>query len=473
MTAPLYDALLKYVKRGTVPFHMPGHKQGKVLPKKYVENLAKIDLTELPGLDNLHNPEGPILEAERLLAQAFGSKEAFFLVNGSTAGIYASMYAVLNPGDRVLVMRNSHKAVYNGIVLTHSIPFYLLPEIDYENGIAMGIDVRKLEDVLQKERDVKAVVVTYPNYYGFCSDIQKIVDIVHKYGKILIVDEAHGAHFPFSEDLPLSSIKAGADIVIQSLHKTLTSFTQTSVLHLNSERVDVDRLRYSLSLFQSTSPSYILMSSIDLAREYMEKEGNEQLQKVIQLASYVRKEIDNIEGIRCLGEDIVGKYGVVDFDVTKLTISVKNLGINGAEAEEFLREECNIQIEMFDMFNILAMITVGDDERSIGRLLEGLKRLSKNKRKEVSIKRMEGFPSLPEMVFIPSEAIIKSKKKVNFMEAEGSVAGDFVIPYPPGVPILSPGERIEKDVVKYIEVLYNKGIKILGIQNNLLSVCEI
>ncbi|KUK07839.1 MAG: Arginine/lysine/ornithine decarboxylase, partial [Caldanaerobacter subterraneus] len=271
MSTPLYDALMEYVKKETVPFHMPGHKQGRVLPKEYIENLAKIDLTEVPGLDNLHNPDGPILEAEKLAAKAFGSKQAFFLVNGSTAGIYAAMYAVLNPTDKVLVMRNSHKSVYNGVVLTQSIPVYLLPEIDYENGIAMGIDVEKLEEVLQKERDVKAVVVTHPNYYGFCSDIEKIVDIVHKYGKILIVDEAHGAHFPFSNNLPKSSIKAGADIVVQSLHKTLTSFTQTSILHLNSDRVDVDRLKYSLSLFQSTSPSYILMSSIDMAREYMEK----------------------------------------------------------------------------------------------------------------------------------------------------------------------------------------------------------
>ncbi|AAM23397.1 lysine decarboxylase [Caldanaerobacter subterraneus subsp. tengcongensis MB4] len=472
MSTPLYDALMEYVKKETVPFHMPGHKQGRVLPKEYIENLAKIDLTEVPGLDNLHNPDGPILEAEKLAAKTFGSKQAFFLVNGSTAGIYAAMYAVLNPTDKVLVMRNSHKSVYNGVVLTQSIPVYLLPEIDYENGIAMGIDVERLEEVLQKERDVKAVVVTYPNYYGFCSDIEKIVDIVHKYGKILIVDEAHGAHFPFSNNLPKSSIKAGADIVVQSLHKTLTSFTQTSILHLNSDRVDVDRLKYSLSLFQSTSPSYILMSSIDMAREYMEKEGKKRLEEVIQLALYVRREIDKMEGIRCLGEDIVGRYGIVDFDVTKLTISVKNLGIEGPEAEDFLRRECNIQVEMSDVYNILAMVTVGDDEKRVKMLLEGLKKLSKN-RKRVKFGDRILFPSLPEMELTPSEAVRKKKVRVPFEKAEGAISADFVTPYPPGVPLICPGERIEKDMVKYIEVLYNKGIKVLGIQDNLLSVCEI
>ncbi|ERM91804.1 ornithine decarboxylase [Caldanaerobacter subterraneus subsp. yonseiensis KB-1] len=472
MSTPLYDALMEYVKKETVPFHMPGHKQGRVLPKEYIENLAKIDLTEVPGLDNLHNPDGPILEAEKLAAKAFGSKQAFFLVNGSTAGIYAAMYAVLNPTDKVLVMRNSHKSVYNGVVLTQSIPVYLLPEIDYENGIAMGIDVEKLEEVLQKERDVKAVVVTHPNYYGFCSDIEKIVDIVHKYGKILIVDEAHGAHFPFSNNLPKTSIKAGADIVVQSLHKTLTSFTQTSILHLNSDRVDVVRLKYSLSLFQSTSPSYILMSSIDMAREYMEKEGKKRLEEVIQLALYVRREIDKMEGIRCLGEDIVGRYGIVDFDVTKLTISVKNLGIEGPEAEDFLRRECNIQVEMSDVYNILAMVTVGDDEKRVKMLLEGLKKLSKN-RKRVKFGDRILFPSLPEMELTPSEAVRKKKVRVPFEKAEGAISADFVTPYPPGVPLICPGERIEKDMVKYIEVLYNKGIKVLGIQDNLLSVCEI
>lgn len=472
MSTPLYDALMEYVKKETVPFHMPGHKQGRVLPKEYIENLAKIDLTEVPGLDNLHNPDGAILEAEKLAAKAFGSKQAFFLVNGSTAGIYAAMYAVLNPTDKVLVMRNSHKSVYNGVVLTQSIPVYLLPEIDYENGIAMGIDVEKIEEVLQKERDVKAVVVTHPNYYGFCSDIEKIVDIVHKYGKILIVDEAHGAHFPFSNNLPKTSIKAGADIVVQSLHKTLTSFTQTSILHLNSDRVDVDRLKYSLSLFQSTSPSYILMSSIDMAREYMEKEGKKRLEEIIQLSLYARREIGKIEEMKCLGEDVVGRYGIVDFDVTKLTISVKNLGIEGPEAEDFLRRECNIQVEMSDVYNILAMVTVGDDEKRVKMLLEGLKKLSKN-RKRVKFGDRILFPSLPEMVLTPSEAVRKKKVRVPFEKAEGAISADFVTPYPPGVPLICPGERIEKDMVKYIEVLYNKGIKVLGIQDNLLSVCEI
>ncbi|AEM77612.1 lysine decarboxylase [Thermoanaerobacter thermohydrosulfuricus] len=473
MTAPLYEALMDYAKNQIIPFHMPGHKQGRTFPGEYLVNLAKIDLTEVPGLDNLHNPEGPILEAQKLAAKAFGARESFFLVNGTTSGIYAAMYAVLNPDDKILIMRNSHKSVYNGLVLTGTVPVYINPEIDYEDGIPMGIDINKLEEYLKKDEAIKAVVMTYPNYYGFCSDITGISDIVHKYNKILIVDEAHGAHFPFSNNLPLSSIQAGADIVVQSVHKTLSSFTQSSILHLNSDRVDTNRLKYSLSLFQSTSPSYILMSSLDIARDYMEKEGKNRLEKAIILADYARYEINTIEGIRCLGKEIVGKYAIVDFDKTKLTISVKNLGIKGPEAEKFLRENFNIQVEMADTFNILAMVTLADDKEKVDLLIKGIKGLANVKKDKKTAEEVAAYPDTPEMVLKPSEAVRQKTKLISLEEAEGRVSADFIIPYPPGVPLICPGERIKKDMVKYINVLYNKGIKILGLKNNSLLVCEI
>lgn len=452
---------------------MPGHKQGRTFPGEYLVNLAKIDLTEVPGLDNLHNPEGPILEAQKLAAKAFGARESFFLVNGTTSGIYAAMYAVLNPDDKILIMRNSHKSVYNGLVLTGTVPVYINPEIDYEDGIPMGIDINKLEEYLKKDEAIKAVVMTYPNYYGFCSDITGISDIVHKYNKILIVDEAHGAHFPFSNNLPHSSLQAGADIVVQSVHKTLSSFTQSSILHLNSDRVDTNRLKYSLSLFQSTSPSYILMSSLDLARDYMEKEGKERLRKAVQLADYARDEINKIEGIRCLGKEIIGKYGIVDFDKAKLTVSVKNLGIKGPEAEKFLRDNFNIQVEMSDAFNILAMVTLADDKSHIDSFIEGIKNLVAIKRDKEPVEEIKNYPDIPEMVLKPSQAVTKKAKLVPLDEAINSISANFIIPYPPGVPLVCPGERIKKDMVKYINVLYNKGIKILGLKNNNILVCEI
>jgi lysine decarboxylase len=473
MTAPLYEALMSYVKNQIIPFHMPGHKQGSTFPGEYLVNLAKIDLTEVPGLDNLHNPEGPILEAQKLAAKAFGARESFFLVNGTTSGIYAAMYAALNPDDKVLIMRNSHKSVYNGLVLTGAVPVYINPEIDYEDGIPMGVDINKLEEYLKKDESIKAVVMTYPNYYGFCSDIIGISDIVHKYNKILIVDEAHGAHFPFSNNLPLSSIQAGADIVVQSVHKTLSSFTQSSILHLNSDRIDIDRLKYSLSLFQSTSPSYLLMSSLDLARDYMEKEGKKRLEKAIILADYARYEINTLGEIRCLGEEIVGSFGIVDFDRTKLTVSVKNLCITGPEAERFLRENFNIQVEMADTFNMLAMVTLADDKEKVDLLIKGIRGLENVKKDKKTAEEVAAYPDTPEIVLNPSEAVRQKTKLISLEEAEGRISADFIIPYPPGVPLICPGERIKKDMVKYINVLYNKGIKVLGLKNNNLLVCEI
>ncbi|MDI3478391.1 MAG: hypothetical protein PWQ59_1916 [Thermoanaerobacterium sp.] len=464
LSAPLYEALLKYVEDGTLPYHMPGHKEGRIISRKYIENLAKIDLTEVPGTDNLHDPQGPILEAEKLAAKAFGAKMSFFLVNGTTCGIYAAMSAVLNEGDAVIIQRNSHKSVYNGLILTGATPIYLTPLIDYEDGIAMGVSIDELEGLLKGNKDIKAVLITYPNYYGFCIDIKSIVDLVHKYNKILIVDEAHGAHFAFSDKLPLPASKAGADIVVESIHKTLPAFTQSSILHVNTDRVDVDRLKFYLSLYQSTSPSYILMTSIDLARDFMEREGKDRLEECVNLSIDARNKLNAIEGVKCIGDDIVGKYGINDYDTTKLTISIKGLGISGSEAERILRENFNIQMEMSDLYNILAIMTVADGEKEFGELVKSVEGLLKYKKNQ-EIRLIDYYPDVPEMKMKPSEAVKKPYTLLKIDDAVDSVSLDYVIPYPPGVPLICPGEIIKKDMVQYIKLLYNIGIKIVGIDN--------
>lgn len=464
LSAPLYEALLKYVEDGTLPYHMPGHKEGRIISRKYIENLAKIDLTEVPGTDNLHDPQGPILEAEKLAAKAFGAKMSFFLVNGTTCGIYAAMSAVLNEGDAVIIQRNSHKSVYNGLILTGATPIYLTPLIDYEDGIAMGVSIDELEGLLKGNKDIKAVLITYPNYYGFCIDIKRIVDLVHKYNKILIVDEAHGAHFAFSDKLPLPASKAGADIVVESIHKTLPAFTQSSILHVNTDRVDVDRLKFYLSLYQSTSPSYILMTSIDLARDFMEREGKDRLEECVNLSIDARNKLNAIEGVKCIGDDIVGKYGINDYDTTKLTISIKGLGISGSEAERILRENFNIQMEMSDLYNILAIMTVADGEKEFGELVKSVEGLLKYKKNQ-EIRLIDYYPDVPEMKMKPSEAVKKPYTLLKIDDAVDSVSLDYVIPYPPGVPLICPGEIIKKDMVQYIKLLYNIGIKIVGIDN--------
>lgn len=471
MAAPLYEALIKYVKDGIIPFHMPGHKQGRLFPKEFLENIAKIDLTEVPGTDNLHDPHGPILEAEKLAAKAFGAKRSFFLVNGTTCGIYAAMCAVLNKGDKVLLQRNSHKSVYNGLILTKTKPIYLSYTFDYEDGIAMGIDINELENVLKFNNDIKAVIITYPNYYGFCVDIEEITKIVHRYNKILIVDEAHGAHFAFSEKLPITASAAGADIVVESIHKTLPAFTQSSILHVNSDLIDINRLKFFLSMFQTTSPSYILMASIDIAREYMTIYGKSVLNNCINYSLHIRDIINKDGNVRCIGREIIGNYGIKEFDPTKLTINFNNLGISGLEAEKILREKFNIQIEMSDIYNILAIVTVADEKEKLDLFLNAIREIYKyrNNNKLIGI---TDLPNIPDMVYTPSNAIHKKSNVVNINMSIGRISQSFVIPYPPGIPIICPGEVIKKDMVQYINLLYNKGIRIIGIDNFTIRVCE-
>ncbi|QSZ27417.1 aminotransferase class I/II-fold pyridoxal phosphate-dependent enzyme [Aceticella autotrophica] len=471
MIVPLYDALKKYIDDGILPFHMPGHKGGRIISREYLKNIAMIDLTELPGTDNLHNPEGPILEAEKLAAKAFGAKESFFLVNGTTSGIYAAMAATLKKGDKVLIQRNSHKSIYSGLILTGAYPVYLSPMIDFDYEIAMGVLPEDVEKALKKDKDIKVVIITYPNYYGFCPDISRISEIVHRYNRILVVDEAHGAHFAFSDKLPITSLEAGADIAVQSIHKTLPAFTQSSILHVGSDRIDIDRLKFSLRLFQTTSPSYILMSSIDMARAYMEEKGNKRLDSVIDLCNYIRDEINNIEGIKCHGKDIIGRYGIKDLDVTKLAINVSGLRLTGLEAEKILRDKFKIQMEMADLYNILAIITVADGEEEINILLKAIRSL-RNYKGETDIIKIDDFCDCPEIVIMPAEVFQFRKNMVSLDNAEGKISGDFIIPYPPGIPIICPGERIKKGMVKYISLLYNKGIRIIGVKDFKIKVCE-
>ncbi|SNX53850.1 aminotransferase class I/II-fold pyridoxal phosphate-dependent enzyme [Thermoanaerobacterium sp. RBIITD] len=471
MTAPLYEALMKYVKDGTIPYHMPGHKEGRSISRKYIENLAKIDLTEVPGTDNLHDPKGPILEAEELAAKAFGSKMSFFLVNGTTSGIYAAMCTVLNNDDKILIQRNSHKSVYNGLVITGAIPCYLNPLIDYDDGIAMGISIDELETMLRSDNDIKAVLITYPNYYGFCVDIKKIAEVVHKYDKILIVDEAHGAHFAFSEKLPITASKAGADIVVESIHKTLPAFTQSSILHVNTDKINIEKLRFYLSLFQTTSPSYILMSSIDLAREFMEGEGKKKLNNCIDLSIKTRDILNQFDSINCLGKDVIGRYGIYDFDPTKFTIDVKGLNLTGNDAEKILKSDFNIQVEMSDLYNILAIMTVVDTEKEFNILIDAIKKL-RNYKKNINKKFIDYYPKIPQMAFKPSIAVKKSFKSVDLKDSIDKISCDYVIPYPPGIPLICPGEIVKKDMVQYINLLYNIGIKIVGIDNLSIRVCE-
>lgn len=475
---PILKSLREYMDEKTVPFHMPGHKRGKIYKKTGVDSLFEdmlaLDTTEVPGVDNLHCPESAVFEAQRLAAEAFGADHSFFLVNGTTSGIYSMIMASANPGDKIIIPRNCHRSVCGAVILGRLVPIYIKPEIDHELGLAMGIKPETVENAINEHKDAKAVVITNPTYYGVCSDLRKIAEIVHKRGMILLVDEAHGSHFCFNKKLPMSALEAGADMTSQSIHKTLTSMTQSSMLHIKSERVDIEKLKTFLQLVQTTSPSHILLASLDAARFIMQQYGRELLDDVIEWSNWARSEINNIEGCCCLGADSMGRNGAVDFDPTRLTVNFGVSGISGTKIEDILRKDFKIQVEMSDLYNIVAITTIGDNRSDYEIFVNALKRLvgslgtGKASFLSVSDLFLSQKPSL-----MPWEAVYCKKEQVDIEQSIGKICGEMIIPYPPGIPVLVPGESISREIYEYLKLCIEQGIKINGASDPKLNTIRV
>jgi lysine decarboxylase len=471
--------LMKLSKRKMVSFHVPGHKNGKIFEKYYKTfinniNIGKLDITEIPEADNLHAPQGIIKEAQERAAEFYGAKHTFFLVNGTTSGIYAMIMATAKPGDKIIIPRDCHKSVINGIILGGMVPVYIRPEVNTELLLSMAVTPEAVEKALIDHPDTKAVVITYPNYYGICSDIKKIAEIVHRYDKILLVDEAHGAHLKLSDKLPLSSLDAGADIVVQSTHKTMPAYTQSSMLHVKSENIDLDKLRFMISLNQSTSPSYILMASLDMAITIAIEEGHFLMEKLIDNINYFYNELKELEGTTILSKDIIGRFGVKDLDITKLTVGMKDVGIDGITIEGTLRRKYNIQIEMANIYNILAVSSIANVKTDFERLVKALRAIHDDRkvtRRKVELPEYSFM--IPEMKFLPREAAYSSKKYIPFLESNGKVSGEYIIPYPPGIPLVCPGEVITEEIIEYVKILKHMGINMIGTSDEKLDSIKV
>ena len=467
--APLFEALRDYLNKKMVPFHTPGHKQGQGVDKDMLALLGKnvfaIDLTELPEVDNLHDPDGVIKEAMDLAAQAYGADYTFFLVNGSTTGNNAMIMTVCDPGDVVIVPRNAHKSVIGGIILSGAIPVYMKALWDADLGIAHGVSPESVEEALMEHPEAKGVLIVNPTYYGSTVDIQKIADIVHKAGKPLLVDEAHGPHLKFHPDLPISALEAGADMVVQSTHKIIGAMTQSSMLHIKEGHINVKRVKNVLQLLQSTSPSYVLMASLDVARRQMVTQGKELLDQTIYIAEKCRKQLNAIPGITCFGREKCGKNGIHDLDVTKLTINVSGLGISGFDILDKLNSSYNIQSELGNLHNVLEIVSIGNTESDLDQLVESFKAIAyeaKNNPQEdnnlnESLKVALDFPELPEAVMTPREAFFAKTKRVPFSNSAGHICAEIIAPYPPGIPVITPGERITRQIVEYIQIIHKYG----------------
>lgn len=475
---PLFDALKEYHKRQVIPFDVPGHKHGKGLTEfaEFVgSKVLEIDVNSMKPLDNLSNPIGVIKDAEELMAEAYGADHAFFLVNGTTSGVQAMIMSACKPGDKIILPRNAHKSAINGLIISGAIPIYIQPEINDTLGIAMGVSIESVEKAIAENSDAKALFIINPTYYGVASDIKKIVKLAHKHGIAVLVDEAHGAHFRFHSELPREAMKLGADMAAVSLHKTGGSLTQSSALLLNEGLIDKNSVKTILNLTQTTSASYLLMASLDIARKMLVTKGEEILTRVLKITKEARDEINKIDGLYAFGNELVGDAGVFNFDETKLGVNVTGLGITGLRAYDILRDEYNIQVELGDVFNILAIVSVGDDENSLKALIEALKDISmKYQGSEIKLEKVA--LENPEIIVSPRNAFYARKKIVRLEEAEGEISGESIMAYPPGIPIVTPGEKISKEIINYIKFLksqhsmltdtadpYVEHIKVLGI----------
>ncbi len=477
---PLFSTLKdEYFGRNVTPFHVPGHKRGNGTDKEFLDFIGKstfdIDVTIFKLVDGLHHPTSCIKKSQELLADAYGVKHSFFAVNGTSGAIQAMIMSVVKSGEKILVPRNVHKSVSAGIILSGSEPVYMTPEIDEELGIATGVKPETVENMLRQDPDIAAVLIINPTYYGMATDIKKIAEIVHSFDIPLIVDEAHGPHLHFHEELPESAIDAGADICAQSTHKILGALTQMSVLHVNSTRIDVEKVKQTLSLLHTTSPSYPLMASLDCARRQIALHGKELLEKAIRLARYFRVEANKIPGIYCFGEEKIDGKGFYSFDPTKITISAKELGLKGYELESLLINDYDIQMEMSDYYNTLGLITIGDTDESVNKLLNALKDISlrfADKCQELKNKTLK-IPSIPELILMPREAFFSEKNKVPFKESAGKICGEMIMAYPPGIPIIIAGERITQEIIDYVEELKEANLHLQGMEDSTLNTINI
>lgn len=479
----LYEELISYTSKDYYPMHMPGHKRNTGLMQ--MDNPYGIDITEIEGFDNLHQPEGILLSLSERLARLYGADKSYPLVNGSTAGILAGISAATKPGDTVLIARNCHKSVYHGAMLRGLKPIYYYPQKLEQIPVNGGILPENIEELLIKHPEIRLVAITSPTYEGIVSDIRAIAEIVHRYGVILLVDEAHGAHFGFHSAFPKSAVTQGADLIIQSLHKTLPAMTQSAVLHCNRKELD-GKLKKYLAVYQSSSPSYVLMAGIDRCIELLEKKGTELFENYSVLLRDFYALMEELNCLKVLDKACIGKNGIYDIDPSKLTVSVADTGLTGHELQILLREQHQIELEMAASDYILGMSSIADSPEGLTRFAKALLAIdsklgTQGLKSNLPLKKVidaKPIPSnsyglTPEIVILPGEAMESQSEAVKFSDCTGRISAVFVSQFPPGVPLLAPGERISQELVVYIKKIKQEGITITGLIGEEMDEIEV
>ncbi len=464
LTAPIAEAMKAYAEDGALAFHTPGHKQGLgahgLLRELLTERGLREEVSLMEELDDLHGPTGCIREAQELAAELYGADAAYFMVNGTTGAIHAMLMACLSPGDTVLLPRNAHRSLWGGMVLVGARPVFLQPEVDRELGIAMGILPERVERAVAEHPEAKALAMVSPTYYGVTSDLRRISEILHANGMLLLLDEAHGPHLRFSKELPPQGMDTGADMAAQSTHKLLGAMTQGSLLLARKGRVDGERLRAAASLLQTTSPNQLLLASLDIARLQMAERGEELVGRAVSLARWIREAINDMGGLYTFGRERLSPG--MGLDVTKVTVSVGKLGLSGPEAERYLRRVHKIQCELADASNLLFLISYADGEREAVRLRDALEDMAERYRGGEPFIPACGLPDLPPALMTPREAFFFPSEEISFDESIGRISAEQVMFYPPGIPVLCPGEEITADCAAYIREMQGLGLKVMG-----------
>ncbi len=464
--APVLEAMQNHLQNRVVPFDVPGHKGGRgnrELTDFLGTSCLKADVNSMKPLDNLCHPVSVIKEAQELAAQAFGAENAFLMVNGTTGSVQAMIMSSTKAGDKIIMPRNVHRSAINALVVNGAVPVYVNPGTNKQLGIPLGMSVEDVEKAILENPDAKAVLINNPTYYGVCSDLREIVRVAHEHNMLALVDEAHGTHFYFGENMPVSGMAAGADMAAVSMHKTGGSLTQSSFL-LCGKNVNADYVRQVINLTQTTSGSYLLITSLDIARKNLALNGKELFRRTVQYAEYARSEINKIGGYYAFGEELCDGKAFYDFDKTKLSVHTRDIGLAGIEVYDILRDEYNIQIEFGDIGNILAIVSAGDRALEIERLISSLSEIKRLYSKDKAGMFDHEYIN-PEVITAPQQAFYSKKKSMPINDSSGKVCGEFVMCYPPGIPILAPGERITDEIINYINYAKEKGCFMTGTQD--------
>lgn len=463
---PLAAALDRQRINRLAHFDVPAHKSGRgnlELTEYLGARALAMDVNSMKPLDNLGHPVSVIRDAQCLAAEAFSADDAFFMVNGTTSAVQAMIMSTCSAGDEIILPRNVHRSAINALVVCGATPVYINPGTDKRLGIPLGMSVNDVAKTIAEHPSAKAILVNNPTYYGICSNLKEIVRLAHAAGMRVLADEAHGTHFYFHEELPVSAMEAGCDMAAASIHKTGGSLTQSSIL-LTRKPVNPDYVRQVITLTQSTSASYLLLSSLDIARKNLFFKGRAMYQKTMEFADYAREEINELGGYYAFGPELVNGDTAFAFDRTKLSVHTRDIGLAGIEVYDYLRDDYGIQIEFGDIGNLLAIISCGDRMMDIERLISALEEI-KRLREKSPIGLFDHEYIDPVIAMPPQEAFYSKKRRVPMRESTGLVAGEFVMSYPPGIPIVAPGERITSDVLEHILFAKEKGCFMTGTED--------